>query len=275
MNIRPRNLEWNDSAGSHILNLVWVPGTEGVPYGFGHGEHRRPIDIEGFFMAATPVTQELWTFIMGENPAFHKGNNLPVDNVSWDQITGSAGFLERVNSSEVSSTVSNGEDAFRFRLPSESEWEYAARGGPHWKEDLAFSGSNEPDEVAWYGRRWRRLDQLLISSLGWPIGWRVANRIRKIMPLRTESRPVAEKAANQLGLYDMSGNVWEWCEDTCTEELDAIPNTGLPYVGPGDEKRLRGGCHHNWDLHCRVWWRYGIEPGAHDGCIGFRLVLGT
>jgi formylglycine-generating enzyme required for sulfatase activity len=49
--------------------------------------------------------------------------------------------------------------------------------------------------------------------------------------------------------------------------------TARPYLGPATERRLRGGCHHNWDLHCRVWWRYGIEPGAHDGCIGFRVVL--
>ena len=81
------------------------------------------------------------------------------------------------------------------------------------------------------------------------------------------------KAPNQLGLYDMSGNVWEWCQDVCIEDIEALPNDGRPYVGPGTERRLRGGCHSNWDLHCRVWWRYGIEPGAHDGCIGFRVVL--
>jgi formylglycine-generating enzyme required for sulfatase activity len=88
----------------------------------------------------------------------------------------------------------------------------------------------------------------------------------------TRTHPVATKAPNQLGLYDMSGNVWEWCEDMCTE-LSSVPSDGSPYLGPGSDRRLRGGCHHNWDLHCRVWWRYGIQQDAHDGCIGFRIVL--
>ena len=70
----------------------------------------------------------------------------------------------------------------------------------------------------------------------------------------------------------MSGNVWEWCEDVCTD-LASVPADGRPYAGPGAERRLRGGCHHNWDLHCTVWCRYGIQQDAHDGCIGFRVVL--
>jgi formylglycine-generating enzyme required for sulfatase activity len=127
--------------------------------------------------------------------------------------------------------------------------------------------------VAWYGPRWGRADQAVVDLLGWRAGWRLANRVRKLSARRTQTHPVGRKAPNQLGLYDMSGNVMEWCQDVCTEELAALPNDGRPYVGPGTERRLRGGCHHNWDLHCRVWWRYGIEPGAHDGCLGFRVVL--
>lgn len=65
----------------------------------------------------------------------------------------------------------------------------------------------------------------------------------------------------------MSGNVWEWCQDVCTDDLSLVPSDGRPYVGPGPERRLRGGCHDNWDLHCTVSWRYGITPEAHDGCI--------
>jgi formylglycine-generating enzyme required for sulfatase activity len=84
---------------------------------------------------------------------------------------------------------------------------------------------------------------------------------------------VATKAPNQLGIYDMSGNVWEWCQDNCVDELEAIPDDGTPYIGPNPDHRLRGGCHHNWDLHCTVSWRYGIAPEAHDGCIGLRVVL--
>jgi formylglycine-generating enzyme required for sulfatase activity len=231
------------------------------------------MEVDGFFMATTPVTQALWLHIMGESPAVHPDPHCPVENVSWEQITAPDGFLNRLNASEVLLRVAAGDATFRFRLPSEAEWEYAARGGPHWRDDFAFSGSDDPDEVAWYGRRWRRSDQALVELLGWRAGWRLANRLRKLFPRRTRTHTVGEKAANQLGLFDMSGNVWEWCQDVCTGELDALPGDGRPYSGPGTERRLRGGCHHNWDLHCRVWWRYGIEPGAHDGCIGFRLVL--
>lgn len=86
---------------------------------------------------------------------------------------------------------------------------------------------------------------------------------------------MATKAPNQLGLYDLSGNVWEWCQDGCTADVGQIPRDGRAYVGPGAERRLRGGCHNNWDLHCTVTWRYGIAPEAHDGDIGVRLVLAS
>lgn len=268
-----RRFAWDDPTGRHELVLAWVPRTAGSPYGFGSGQKRRPIELAGFFISTTPVTQGLWTRVMGENPAVHRDAHCPVENVSWEHITGLGGFLEHLNASEVLTAVAAGDAAVRFRLPSEAEWEYAARGGPRWQKDLAFSGSNEPDEVAWCGPRWRRGDQALVALLGWRAGWRLANRVRKLMPRGTRTHPVGRKAPNQLGLYDMSGNVWEWCQDTCTEELGAVPSDGRPYVGPGTERRLRGGCHHNWDLHCRVWWRYGIGPDAHDGCIGLRVVL--
>jgi formylglycine-generating enzyme required for sulfatase activity len=231
------------------------------------------MQLAGFFISTTPVTQALWQRVTGANPAVHRDPQCPVENVSWEHITGPGGFLDQLNASEVRPSMAAGDAALSFRLPSEAEWEYAARGGPHWRDDFAFSGSNDPDEVAWYGPRWGRADQALVGLLGWQHGWRLANRARKLLPRRTRTHPVGAKATNQLGLYDMSGNVMEWCQDVCTEQLEALPTDGSPYVGPGTERRLRGGCHHNWDLHCRVWWRYGIEPGAHDGCLGFRVVL--
>jgi formylglycine-generating enzyme required for sulfatase activity len=78
----------------------------------------------------------------------------------------------------------------------------------------------------------------------------------------------------------MNGATTEWeyaarggPQDACVDDIDAVPSDGTPWTGPGDDRRLRGGCHTNWDLHCTVSWRYGIVRDAHDGCIGFRLVL--
>lgn len=267
-----RRYRWRDHSHEHELVLVWVPGTDGSPYGFGYGPAERAVDVDGFFIATTPVTQALWMRVMGSNPAARSDVLCPVENVSWEHITEPGGFLERLNSSEILPAVAGSDTKFRFRLPSESEWEYAARGGPRWRDGLAYSGSNDPDTVAWYGPRWTRAHQRLAQLFGWRIAWRLANRLSRRKRL-TRTHPVATKAPNQLGLYDMSGNVWEWCQDVCTDRVDAVPVDGRPYLGPGGERRLRGGCHHNWDLHCTVWWRYGIQQDAHDGCIGFRLVL--
>jgi formylglycine-generating enzyme len=131
-----------------------------------------------------------------------------------------------------------------FRLPTETEWEYAARGGPHWRDGFRFSGSDDIDAVAWYDRRHG-----------------------------DHTQPVGQKAANRLGLYDMSGNVWEWCQDVYTPDIQRIPRDGTACVEPGNERVLRGGCFHNWAIHCTVSKRYEIAHDFHDGCIGFRLAI--
>jgi formylglycine-generating enzyme len=262
---------WRAADGEHELYLVRVPGTNGTPYLFGAEPNRRPIEIRDFHIATTPVTQAFWVHVMGSNPSVRSDLRSPVENVSWDCITEAGGFLDRLDAGEIASRVLGSDRASKFRLPSEAEWEYAARGGPHWTDDFAFSGSNDPDAVAWCGPRWTRAHRLGARLLGPRLGWRILGRYSPRRPTRTH--PVATKQPNQLGIYDMSGNVWEWCQDVCAEDIDAVPADASPYLGPGRERRLRGGCHHNWDLHCRVWWRYGIAPDAHDGCIGFRLVL--
>jgi formylglycine-generating enzyme required for sulfatase activity len=231
------------------------------------------MEVATFYIGTTLVTQSLWQLVMGDNPALQQDLRCPVENVSWTRLTEPGGFLERINASDVLTAVTGGDRSLYFRLPTEAEWEYAARGGPSWRDDFSFSGGNDPDNVAWYGPRWTPADQALVGLLGWRTGWRLTNRLRKLVPRHTQTHPVALKAPNQLSLYDMSGNVWEWCADTCTDDLEALPSNAGPSLGPGSERRLRGGCHHNWDLHCRVWWRYGIDPDFHDGCIGFRLVL--
>jgi formylglycine-generating enzyme required for sulfatase activity len=271
--MQPLSYSWRQNGVEHVLHFAPVAGTGGKPYLFGAGPNQRLIEIRDFHIMSTPVTQALWAHVMGSNPAERTGARLPVENVSWDHITEPGGFLERINASDVRAAVADAEGGLRFRLPSETEWEYAARGGPHWPDGFTFSGSHDIDAVAWYGRRFSRWRRGLCRALGWRIGWRLATRFKR--PILTHTHDVATKAPNQLGLYDMCGNVWEWCDDACVDDIDAVPRDGTSWRDAGDDRRLRGGCHHNWDIHCTVSFRYGIARDSHDGCIGFRLALAS
>ena len=237
---------WTDGEDDGELSLVHVQGTHDAPYSFGDPPQAVPVTVQDFFLGIAPVTQGFWHHITAnDSPAVHCGSDLPVENVSWDELTAPDGFLQRVNESAAAASLR--EQAGRpltFRLPTETEWEYAARGGPHWRDGYQYSGSNDIGAVAWYDRRHG-----------------------------DRTQPVAKKAPNQLGIYDMSGNIWEWCEDTFSRDLRAIPVNGTAYEGPGEERVLRGGCFHNWARHCTVSKRYEIAHDFHDGCIGFRLVM--
>ena len=227
--------------------LIFVRGTNDQLFLFGERSDTREIILKDFFISKFTVTQILYEHIMGFNPANNKGGNIPVECVSYDDIIAKNGFLDRMNSNSVKEQLSEHFDnisSLQFRLPSESEWEYAARGGIHRTDNFIYSGSNNIGDVAWYKD----------NSLD-------------------ESEPVGQKKPNQLGIYDMSGNVWEWCQDYFHSDVTKIPKDGSPVLEESADRVLRGGCFHNWAIHCTVTKRYEIMSEYKDPCIGFRLVL--
>ncbi len=240
--------QWRSGDSKHTLRMIFVAGTNGSPYGFGAGNESCLVEICDFYLADVPVTQALWSHVMGDddNPAAKRGLTFPQENVSWDALMSPDGFLQRINASAIRNQIAAAGSlgSARFRLPTETEWEYAARGGPHWRDGFTYSGGNDIEAVAWYDRRHG-----------------------------DHTQPVALKAPNQLGLYDMSGNVWEWCQDVYTSDAQMIPTDGSAFAGAGDERIWRGGCFHNWAMHCTVSKRYSLPSDAHDGCVGFRLAL--
>ena len=198
-----------------------------------NGVSFKMILIEGngspYYIGETEVTQALWQAVMGDNPSIFKGDNLPVEYVSWDECQT---FISKLNSI----TGKN------FRLPKESEWEYAAKGGFK-SHGYTYSGSNTVEEVAWYDNNARSFGSNTADSSRPDYG----------------PHPVKTKYPNELGIYDMSGNVFEWCEDF--------------YYPTGPRRVNRGGGWNNTAWCCTVGSRHDGDPDRHDSAIGLRLAL--
>jgi len=232
---------------NYVLPFILVEGTKGTPFLFGSGKDSIEVTIRDYYISQFTITQKLYEYLVGFNPANNKGNDIPVECVSYNELIMENGFLEKINQAEIKGKIAGFFDSpssVQFRLPSETEWEYAAKGGPNWTDSFVFSGSNSIDEVAWYK------DNSFNQS--WPVG---------------------RKKPNQLGIYDMSGNIWEWCLDHYHSDMDKIPRDGSPCLEESEERVLRGGCFHNWAVHCTSIKRYAIMPQFKDPCISFRLVL--
>lgn len=204
-----------------------------------------------FSILATEVTQELYESVMGENPSYFKGEkNLPVEKVSWydavyfcNKLSDMFGLtpvyavdgepdVEKWSYAPhkgniITGTVSQDENANGYRLPTMEEWQYAAKGG----QDYKYSGSDNLDEVGWYG-----------GNSG------------------DKAHPVAQKKPNGYGLYDMSGNVWEWCWDSYSSHSD------VPFCG--------GGWNNNAHA-CVVGYRSWLNANSTDRNLGFRIVRST
>ena len=189
------------------------------------------VTLASYLIGKHEVTQALWKEVMGSNPSYNEqGGDYPVERVIWDDCQE---FVKKLNA----------RTGMKFRLPTEAEWEYAARGGDRSK-GYKYAGSGNLDEVGWYD-----------GNSG------------------NHTHPVGEKKPNELGLYDMSGNVLEWCEDrfgAYSNEAQTNP------TGPqsGYIRVLRGGGKWNDARSCRVSFRsYLGGPGGGYGVIGLRLVL--
>ena len=190
------------------------------------------VTLNTFYMGEIEVTQELWQAVMGSNPSHFSGANLPVEKVSWDMIVNE--FLPALNAL----TGRN------FRLPTEAEWEYAARGGNQ-SHGYKYAGSNTVDVVAWYRDN-----------------------------SNSQTHAVATKLPNELGLYDMSGNVWEWCSDWYSSSYYG-ESPALNPQGPssGSRRVQRGGSWLSYAGSCRVSTRDGNYPDNTLNINGFRLAL--
>lgn len=220
-----------------ILNFRIVTIPEGMAYVDG-GQYTRInvnakkneksehiVALGSYLIDKTEVTQREYRHVMGKFASDYSGcMECPVENVSWYDAMDYANKIGK-------------------RLPTEAEWEFAARGGKNYNNSNSYSGSNKINDVAWF----------------------LANTDSK--------QPVGKKKPNELGIYDMSGNVWEWCSDWYHDDYFQIASKNNPQ-GPdyGTERVVRGGSWFSNDVFCDVTRRYKLKPDYRDTNFGFRCV---
>ncbi len=235
LSIRSQPGDWTEPVTGMVF--VWV---EGGCYEMGCGDwtdscgsDESPVHevcVDGFWMGKYEVTQGQWQQIMGSNPSYFKtGDNYPVETVSWNDCQN---FINKLNSQSGST----------FRLPTEAEWEYAARSGGR---EEKYAGGNDLDGLGWYS-----------SNSG------------------SHTHEIGTKAANGLGIYDMSGNVYEWCQDWYAFNYYAgSPRDNPKGPSTGSYRVSRGGAWSHNAQNCRAAKRYNGGPDRKYDNMGFRVVL--
>ncbi len=193
------------------------------------------VRLDSYYIGNSPVTQRLWESVMDSNPSHFRDTGRPVESISWEA---SQAFIRKLNQVTGES----------FRLPTEAEWEYAARGGKY-SQGYQYSGSDKLKQVGWYEEN-----------------------------SNNETKEPGLLLANELGIHDMSGNVWEWCSDWFLEDYyETCYQQGVVEnpTGPAEGKIrvLRGGSCFGDPVGCRVVNRGNAQPEYRNDSIGFRLVL--
>ena len=238
--------DYIETINSIPFKMIFVKGgTVTIEY----DKEKTAITVPDFHLAETPVTQELWRAVMGKDPerlGFKGHDKRPVEQVSWLDIvegntaTKAPAFLQQLNESNQLKFKD-------YQLPSEAMWQFAAQGG-NLSKGYPYSGSNHLKEVGWHGK----------NSHG-------------------ETKPIKLKLPNELGFYDMSGNIWELCQDKWMSDVKRIPQNGLPNKLVDREDRyidlrvLRGGSWYYLGYDYRIHFRNYIFSHFRDNDIGVRL----
>ena len=214
-------------------NMVKVEGGSfqmgGTSDAFSNEKPVHTVTLSDYYICKYEVTQQEWEAVMGRNPSFFKGKDLPVEQVSWEDCQA---FIQKLDNLT----------GLDFKLPTEAQWEYAARGGSK-SRGYEYSGSNNLSEVGWYNRT---SDEKTYS--------------------------IGQKTSNELGLYDMSGNVWEWCLDKWGS-YSSNAQTDPIGLSSSSDRLFRGGSWLEESACCRVSYRSGCDPSDYYNYLGLRLVL--
>ncbi|WP_414621263.1 SUMF1/EgtB/PvdO family nonheme iron enzyme [Calothrix sp. CCY 0018] len=240
-----------DLGNGIFLEMIKIPGgsflmgsPENEPERSDHESPQHKVTIQPFFMGKFPVTQEQYQAIMGENPSKFKGKNKPVERVRWDNAVDFCGRISKRTGKT-------------YRLPSEAEWEYACRAGTrtpfHFGETITTDLANYDGNYTYgSGPKGKYLEQ---------------------------TTDVGSFPANTFGLYDIHGNVWEWCQDSWHKNYQGAASDGSAWINYNDDENnyglLRGGSLSSSPGYCRSAFRYRYEHGDTTSSVGFRVVVAS